>query len=208
VLQAYSMVGTPDYIAPEVFLQTGYTKACDYWSMGVIMFEMLIGYPCFCSDTPQVWHYPDTPQVRFYSHLQSGRHWLSQTHFLSQASLVKSCGCAFWPHAKTALATSVLLYKCTICPKPKPMWHSQSQVFGKRLYLPARLLADQESRHTEQRGFLEPQETYVKIMNWRETLVFPPEMPISKEAHNLITRYSAIRIACWAGDMPATQFGA
>jgi serine/threonine kinase 38 len=52
--QAYSMVGTPDYIAPEVFLQTGYTKACDYWSMGVIMFEMLIGYPCFCSDTPQV----------------------------------------------------------------------------------------------------------------------------------------------------------
>lgn len=48
------MVGTPDYIAPEVFLQTGYTKACDYWSMGVIMFEMLIGYPCFCSDTPQV----------------------------------------------------------------------------------------------------------------------------------------------------------
>merc|ERR1712141_733003 len=50
---AYSTVGTPDYIAPEVFLQTGYTSTCDWWSLGVIMFEMLIGYPPFCSETPQ-----------------------------------------------------------------------------------------------------------------------------------------------------------
>merc|ERR1719220_104401 len=50
---AYSTVGTPDYIAPEVFLQTGYDKTCDWWSLGVIMFEMLIGYPPFCSETPQ-----------------------------------------------------------------------------------------------------------------------------------------------------------
>ena len=42
-MQAYSTVGTPDYIAPEVFMQTGYTYVCDYWSMGVIMYEMLMG---------------------------------------------------------------------------------------------------------------------------------------------------------------------
>jgi len=50
---AYSTVGTPDYIAPEVFLQTGYDKSCDWWSLGVIMFEMLIGYPPFCSEKVQ-----------------------------------------------------------------------------------------------------------------------------------------------------------
>jgi len=50
---AYSTVGTPDYIAPEVFLQRGYNKACDWWSLGCIMFEMIIGYPPFCADDAQ-----------------------------------------------------------------------------------------------------------------------------------------------------------
>ncbi|EDR28485.1 serine/threonine protein kinase, putative [Entamoeba dispar SAW760] len=47
---AYSVVGTPDYTAPEVFLQKGYYKECDYWSVGCILFEMLAGYPPFVSD--------------------------------------------------------------------------------------------------------------------------------------------------------------
>lgn len=46
-------MGTPDYIAPEVFTQSGYDQMCDWWSLGVIMFEMLVGYPPFCSDSPQ-----------------------------------------------------------------------------------------------------------------------------------------------------------
>ncbi|XP_041443519.1 serine/threonine kinase 38 like S homeolog isoform X1 [Xenopus laevis] len=82
---AYSTVGTPDYIAPEVFVQTGYNKLCDWWSLGVIMYEMLIGYPPFCSETPQ--------------------------------------------------------------------------------------------------------ETYRKVMNWKETLVFPPEVPTSEKSKDLILRF-------------------
>ena len=82
---AYSTVGTPDYIAPEVFMHIGYGNACDWWSLGVIMYEMLIGYPPFCSDTAQ--------------------------------------------------------------------------------------------------------ETYRKVMSWQKTLIFPPEVPISEEAKETITRF-------------------
>jgi len=95
---AYSTVGTPDYIAPEVFLQTGYGPACDWWSLGVIMYEMLMGYPPFCSDNPQ--------------------------------------------------------------------------------------------------------DTYRKVMNWRETLIFPPETPISEEARDTIERFCCEadrRLGCQKG---------
>lgn len=52
-LMAYSTVGTPDYIAPEIFIHQGYGQECDWWSLGAIMFECLVGWPPFCSETPQ-----------------------------------------------------------------------------------------------------------------------------------------------------------
>jgi serine/threonine kinase 38 len=46
----YSCVGTAYYVAPEVLNKSGYGKDIDWWSVGVIFFEMLVGYAPFCSE--------------------------------------------------------------------------------------------------------------------------------------------------------------
>uniref|UniRef100_A0A4W3HE47 non-specific serine/threonine protein kinase n=1 Tax=Callorhinchus milii TaxID=7868 RepID=A0A4W3HE47_CALMI len=45
--------GTPEYIAPEVILRQGYGKPVDWWAMGVILYEFLIGCVPFFGDTPE-----------------------------------------------------------------------------------------------------------------------------------------------------------
>ncbi|KAM6343698.1 microtubule-associated serine/threonine-protein kinase 2 isoform 3-T3 [Alca torda] len=45
--------GTPEYIAPEVILRQGYGKPVDWWAMGVILYEFLVGCVPFFGDTPE-----------------------------------------------------------------------------------------------------------------------------------------------------------
>ncbi|KAI8833533.1 kinase-like domain-containing protein, partial [Chytridium lagenaria] len=39
--------GTPEYLAPEVLIGQGYTKAVDWWTLGILLYEMLTGLPPF-----------------------------------------------------------------------------------------------------------------------------------------------------------------
>ena len=49
----FSCVGTAYYVAPEVLTKTGSGPEIDWWSLGVIFFEMLYGYAPFCSKKTQ-----------------------------------------------------------------------------------------------------------------------------------------------------------
>ena len=45
--RAYTLCGTPEYMAPELFKQTGHDKGVDWWALGVLAYEMVLGSPPF-----------------------------------------------------------------------------------------------------------------------------------------------------------------
>jgi serine/threonine protein kinase len=45
------MIGTPQYLAPEILNKLPHDKTVDYWCLGNIIYEMVVGYPAFFSSS-------------------------------------------------------------------------------------------------------------------------------------------------------------
>ncbi|KAF4756964.1 hypothetical protein FOZ63_008277, partial [Perkinsus olseni] len=103
--RTYTLCGTPEYIAPEVLLNKGHGKAVDWWTLGILTYEMIVGYPPFVDEDP----------MGIYQKILSGKIVFPRYFDKDAKSLVKRLLTAdLSNNTTTGIGTSLSSFSCSL----------------------------------------------------------------------------------------------